>query len=369
MRRSMMGWAFGSVLGLLVLCGCDPLVTQFDDIESAVLYTARHAPYAESAPDILTVMTWNIRFAAGRQTPWFGDSCGDRVLLTEAEVLVTLQKLAVKINEINPDLLLLQEVDVRSKRTAYVDQVQWLLDHTTLTYAAYASSWQAQFIPSDGLGRMDMGNAILSRWPIAEHERIQLPKRGDQDALTRYFYLQRCLLKTRIAFPGQDHFYVLNMHADAFSTDDTKRKHIERFKEELDQLQAEHALFIAGGDFNMLPPGSDSTDFCLQDRCPDESFHHSGDSPLHKEGSDYTAERTWLQPMYDAYAPDIPLLDYQADQQRCFTHCTDRTAFWDRKIDYLFTNSEWLPHSTVTHQDYSQLSDHVPVSSEWRVPK
>jgi endonuclease/exonuclease/phosphatase family metal-dependent hydrolase len=359
-------WA---VLLFLILVGCDPLVTQFDPVEEAVLYQANHPFFPLIQVDTLTVMTWNIRFAAGRYTPWFGDSCGDRVLLSESEVLVTLEKLAEKINVVKPDILLLQEVDVKSKRTAYIDEVQWLLNHTYLNYAAYASSWQAQMIPSDGLGRMDMGNAILSRWPILEHERIQLPQRGDQDALTRYFYLQRNFLKTRIALPGHEDFFVINLHADAFSTDDTKRKHIERFKEELDKLDGEGALFIAGGDFNMLPPRSDSTDFCDEDRCSGESFHHANDKPFHKEGSCYTPEKTWLQPLYDAYKPDIPPAQFYANQRRYFTHTTDRSAFWDRKLDYLFTNTGWLAQSVVTHQDFLDISDHAPVSAKWGVPK
>jgi len=354
---------------LLFFVGCDPLVTQFEELEDAVLYQANHPFSPMVRVDTLTAMTWNIRFAAGRNTPWFGDSCGDRVLLTEAEVTAGLENLAAAINRIQPDILLLQEVDVKSKRTAYIDQVRWLLDHTFLNFAAYASSWQAQWIPSDGLGRMDMGNAILSRWPILEAERIQLAQRGDQDALTRYFYLQRCILKTRIALPDHDQFFVLNMHADAFSTDETKRKHIERFKRELDGLDTSQALFIAGGDFNMLPPGSDSTDFCDEDKCPEESFHQAGDNPFHKEGSNYTPEKSWLQPMYAGYYPDVALTEFRMNQRSYFTHCTDRSSTWDRKIDYLFSNSDWIKGATITHQDLLHQSDHVPVSARWGVPK
>jgi endonuclease/exonuclease/phosphatase family metal-dependent hydrolase len=351
-----------------VLCSCDPLVTQFEPVEDAVMYHAeRERPAA--AVDALTVMTWNIRFAAGRNMPWFGDSCGDRVILSETEVYAGLEKLAACINSVQPDILLLQEVDVQSKRTAYINEVTWLLNHCNFNHAAYAAMWQAQNIPSDGLGRMNAGNAILSRWEIADAERIQLPLRGDQDALTKYFYLRRNILKGRIALPNNSHFYILNMHADAFSTDDTKRKHIVRFKEELDRLDGAGAVFVAGGDFNMLPPGSDSTDFCLVDKCSDESFHRVGDNPFHKEGSNYTPEKTWLIDIYNRYVPDIPLAQFRAEQKRYFTHTVDRSAFWDRKIDYLFTNTHWVANSTTTHQEFVDASDHAPVSIRWEVVK
>jgi endonuclease/exonuclease/phosphatase family metal-dependent hydrolase len=351
---------------LLISLACSPLVTEFAEIEEALLYTAVH-PQNQPAADTLTTMTWNIRFAAGRQIPWFGDSCGDRVILTENEVYSTLQGIAEQINLLQPDILLIQEIDIESKRTAYIDEVQWLLDHTHLSYGTYASMWQAQYVPSDGLGRINTGSAILSRWPLHDAERIQLPLRGDQDALTRYFYLRRNILKARIELPGHAGLWVLNIHADAFSTDDTKHKHIIRFKEELDKLAATGAAFIAGGDFNMLPPGSDSTDFCDEDRCPDEHFHGPGDTPFHKEGSCYTPEHDWLNPMYDTYLCSVPLNDYLANPARYYTHTTDRHAAWDRKIDYLFSNKPWLTGSSRTHQEIVNLSDHIPVSARWVV--
>lgn len=349
---------------------CDPLVTQFEPTESTVFYeSAKITPPPSSPPSEIRVMTWNIRFAAGRQTPWFGDSCGDRVILTEDEVYRNLEALAARINEVQPDILLIQEADVKSKRTAYIDEVRWLLNHTALNYAAYATGWQAQIVPSDGLGRMDMGNAVLSKWPISSAERIQLVQRGDQDALTRLFYLQRNMIKAKIDVPGLDQFYVVNIHADAFSTDDTKQKHIIQFKEELDRLDSQGALFIAGGDFNLLPPGTDSTDFCDEDKCAEESFHHAGDDPFHKEGSNYSPEKTWLVDLYNTYQPDIPLADYQADQSRYFTHTVDRGSPWDRKLDYLFTNQHWRTGSVVIHQDFTVESDHAPVSATLEVPQ
>lgn len=357
-----------ALFSLLFCLACSPLVTEFAEVEEAVLYTAARSQN-HPAVDTLTVMTWNIRFGAGRQIPWFGDSCGDRVILTENEVLAALQAIAEQINLFQPDILLIQEIDIKSKRTAYIDEVQWLLDHTSLSYGAYASMWEAQYVPSDGLGRINTGSAILSRWPLHHAERIQLPLRGDQDALTKYFYLRRNILKAKIEIPGHADLWLLNIHADAFSTDDTKHKHIIRFKDELDKLAAAGAAFIAGGDFNMLPPGSDSTDFCDEDRCPDEHFHGPGDNPFHKEGSCYTPERDWLNDIYATYLCSVPLDEYQANPSRYFTHATDRHAAWDRKIDYLFSNKPWLAEGSLTHQELVNLSDHVPVSARWVVPR
>ena len=350
-----------SSLLIILFAVCDPLVTQFEDLEDCVMYTSKNIQAPSTMVETITVMTWNIRFGAAR-VPWFGDSCGDRVILTEDEVRTSLEGIAAELEQSKTDILLLQEIDVESKRSGYVDQVQWLLNHTHFNYAAYAPVWKAQVIPSDGLGRMNTGNAILSRWPIEEAVRIKLPLRGDQDGLTKYFFLRRNILKAKISLPGLDNFYTVNVHTSAFSMDDTKQKQINIFTEELDKISTNGGLFVAGGDLNTLPPGASFTNYCPGELCPDEK-------PEDQEGCDYSAETTWLNHLYNNYIPAIPLDNYLSDEEKHFTHTPDWTAFWDRKLDYLFTNHKWITNSAKTHQETTALSDHTPISVKWEAPK
>ena len=185
---------------ILLIAGCDPLVTEFSNTESPKEYTAKTLA-APPNKDTLTVVTWNIRFGIGRAN-WFGDSCGDLVLFDDETIKNGLELLAFKIAEMDADILLLQEVDIDSKRSAYIDQVQWLLDNTSMNYGVYGSMWEVQFVPSDGLGRVNTGNAILSKWPLSEADRIQLSPRGDPDALTKAFSVRRNVLKAVVNYPG-----------------------------------------------------------------------------------------------------------------------------------------------------------------------
>lgn len=355
------------LLGFCVYISCEPLVTTFNNEEDAGLYRADSYQTPPDAVNRIKVMTWNIRFGAGR-IPWFGDSCGDRVIMTEKEVKRHLQDISDVINAAQPDILFINEIDIDSKRSAYIDQVQWLLDRTHFNYATFASNWKSQFIPSDGLGRINMGNAIFSRWKISEATRIKLPLRGDQDALTKYFYLRRNIVKARINLPGLDNFYVLATHLAAFSTDNTKQKQVDVMTETLQELDTQGASFIAGGDFNLIPVTAVKTDYCLEDMCSKESFHQPADKPQHKEGSYFSPEISWLQPLYDLYQPAVTIQDYSADESHYFTHSPNAEQFWDRKIDYLFTNEQWIADSDSTYQNTFDLSDHAPVSAEWTLP-
>ena len=359
-------------------------MTTYEDVESANSYTASPLRDEPQNVESLIVMTWNIRFGAAR-IPFFGDSCGDRVLMTQAETEGYLNLIVDYIKITEPNILLLQEVDISSKRSAYVNQLQYILDRTHLNYGAYASMWNAEIIPSDGLGKVDAGNAVLSRWKITDAERIQLPLRTDQDDLTQYFYLRRNILKAKIALDGENEIYAVNIHATAFATDDTKKKHIAKYKEVLDNLVNQEAIFITGGDFNSIPTDADTTDFCLIDQCEDESWHTSvEEKDYHKEGSyfdnfsaigDYPGERDLLQPFYADSLNYFPAIPYQhRNSSDHFTHCTyndnegEDYRNWDRKLDYLFTNKEDGFSIGDTHQDAFNLSDHAPVSATLTFP-
>ena len=348
----------------LTLVACDPFHTGFEDIEAAEMYTAAdiEAP-DDSAPETLVVMNWNAKYGAGR-IDFFFDCHGDRSLMNSEEVTTNLDGLAEKIKQVNPDVLLLQEIDTNSKRSAYIDQVQYLLDKTGLNYGAYASQWRADYVPSDGVGPVDSGNAILSKYPLLDGERIALPLIGEQDGITQYFYLKRNMLQVRLDV-GRDDVYVVNVHTAAYSSDGTKKDQIDLFKAHLDDLTAQGKIALGGGDLNALPPGTEQLEGFDDFVCEQDGEF---------DADDYTPEVGWLDALYETYTPAVALEDYKADNAAYFTHTTSKDLFWNRKLDYLFTNTSFVAGSTVTHQDTSKggtetmpLSDHAPISSTWEL--
>ena len=360
-----MKW-WGSLVALLIILGtgCEPLVTVFEEVEDAERYRAAIITPPPEEVDSILVMTWNIKYGGGDIDFWW--ACyDDRVLMTVDEVTENLDSLVAYINHIHPDVLLMQEVDVGSKRAAYVDQMQYILDRTHLNYGVYGSMWRVQYAPSDGLGRADMGPALLSRWPLKDAERIGLALRTDQDALTNYFYIRRCMIRARLEIPGWDDFHAVTVHTAAWSQDDTKLKHIQRFKEELDDIVSEGGRFIAGGDLNTIPPGSHLTHGFIDTECTGDDF----------VGDDYRdeLEAGILDGLYASYVPAIPLARYQSaatvEQQAQYATYGDKPDLhgFTRKLDYLFTNLSWVSGSAYTHLKTASpgwaLSDHAPVSA------
>jgi endonuclease/exonuclease/phosphatase family metal-dependent hydrolase len=336
----------------LILFSCDPFGTRIGDEVSC--FEAAD-PETLAFPDTLKVMTWNVKFGGGR-IDFFFDCHGDRVIMKKEEVEQNMNVLAEKIREVNPDILFLQEVDVDAKRSAFINQVQYLLDNTRLNFGVYASQWKAKHIPSDGLGRMDSGNAILNKWQLRDAKRIALPLIGEHNFIVRYFYLKRNLLHAKLK--GVDgELHLLNTHASAYAKDNTKKQQLEMIKHYADSLNSQGLPFILAGDFNALPPNTKQTQNFDDSVCEDANY----------DADDYSAETDWMTPYYETYESAICLGDYSNNNAKHFTHTTDKNGFWNRKTDYIFTNKSFVSGSGKTIQDWMQESDHAPIIANYEL--
>lgn len=366
--------------------GCEPFAdSQSFKQDEALLFKASNLQSADpewtATPQTLKVMSWNIKYGALRAPFWF-DCWGDQVYLNPDQVQSNLDQLAQFIQEANPDLLMVQEIEINSRRSAYIDMINVLLEKTDLNYAAYFETWDSQYIPSEGVGRMNLGNAIFSKYPITSAQRIKQDERTDLDPLTHIFYIKRSIGRAEIELPDQSKIATFVIHTEAYDEDGTKAKQIEQI---YDVLSNEDLPFILGGDFNEIPPTalrkSGFPDERTQAICSDEF-----DQPP------YTPEV--MQPFYDTFSPWITLERYgttEEEQQKYFTHSvlgstedneSGEAGNWNRTLDYLFASSQlqWQEDASDVLQTAGQkvggetsslnwtlegnpieLSDHAPV--------
>lgn len=89
-----------------------------------------------------------------------------------------LEKVAAELSALDPDVVLLQEVDRFYSRTGHVDQVGWFAQRLGMNSAFGANVTH---------GRSQYGTAILSRAPIVEQANTMLPngQGGEQRGLLR----------------------------------------------------------------------------------------------------------------------------------------------------------------------------------------
>jgi endonuclease/exonuclease/phosphatase family metal-dependent hydrolase len=358
---------------------CEPLVTNWE--ERTEFGIDRAASVVEPQPvSDLKVMTWNLKYGGGRINFWF-DYWGERVHMTEAEVASNMAGIYALIDEVQPDIILAQEIDRNSKRTDYFDMVQGILDNTSLNFAAYTPVWRARYVASQGLGRVDSGIAVLSKYPILSNTRIGLDDRTDQDALTKAFWLHRAVNRAVVKV-GEREVTVLNLHVAAYDTDGTRKTQLT---EVMSIVEEETLPTLVGGDFNAIPPGSVKVeDFDDESRVPEDSNFDGGAYDL-----------TLMEPFYASLTPSMPLAAYgltEQEQGRWYTHTVappvddqGESHFWGRTLDYHFVNQgEFIRAAEVLQSpghgvDYTAdgqgiasdpmlLSDHAPVVATWRLP-
>jgi len=230
-------------LPLLALVSCEWITTSWGErADFPVLAKAGARAPLVGVPMTFKVMTWNVKYGAGRIDFWF-DLWGDRTEMTLSEVEGNMEGLYKLINEVQPDVLVTNEIEINSKRSAYFDMVQGILEHTDLRWAAYTPVWRDRFVANEGLGRVDMGNCVFSRFPIVGNERIAQVDRTDQDPLTSTFYLHRAVGRAVVQV-GERQVAVFAVHTEAYDTDRTNAKQQAQI---LELLRAEALSFVMAG--------------------------------------------------------------------------------------------------------------------------
>ncbi len=192
------------------------LTAVFTACQSTQNYEDSTAPlfegsYAETPADFsgkIKIVSWNIKFAEEVEQA-----------LTELQEVEALQ---------GADFLLLQEMD-----EAGVDAIARTLGYN---YVYYPASVHAE----NGL---NFGNAILSKWPLSQPEKILLPHESPTNGQTR-------IAITAVATVGDREIPVYSIHTETFVLSSEKR--LQQTEAIVEQIDEAVAVVIAGGDFNTI---------------------------------------------------------------------------------------------------------------------
>lgn len=160
----------------------------------------------------------------------------------DARNVDNLERVASIVRESGADVVLLQELDVRTRRSNGVDQPAVLAERTGL-HVAFGKSLDYQ--------GGDYGIAILARWPITYAGTRALPVDPPQ-ARSGGVYEPRVALVVSVARPGGP-LTIVNTHIDASADDRWRRQEIRTIVALADSLASSGATLLVGGDFNSTP--------------------------------------------------------------------------------------------------------------------
>ena len=215
--------------------------------------------------EVLKVLNWNIGYCGlDAQNDFFYDGGKNVTARSKEAVLDNLEKVKALLKKEDCGFNLLQEIDVKSRRSFYVNQKKALSDFFADYDSVFAANYDAVIVPApvlNPLGRVKSGVFTLSKYGIQKAERFQLP--GTFSWPLKTVNLKRCLLVSEIKTDVPDkNLYIINLHLSAYDVDGVLRKQEMEFLQNLAlKLYNEGHWVIAGGDWNSLFPGVEKNRF------------------------------------------------------------------------------------------------------------
>jgi endonuclease/exonuclease/phosphatase family metal-dependent hydrolase len=214
------------------------------------------------APDIqvidsgFTLLSWNIGyFGLGKDCDFFYDG-GIMTRPSRVEYLQYSGKALEYLSQTEKiDFLFFQEVDLKSKRSYFDDQVFRLRQTFPKMESAIVLNYLVRFVPvplRNPMGRVKSGLVSFSAWHTLEITRYPFP--GGYSWPVRLFQLDRCFLLTRLALPGGKELVLINTHNEAFDDGSQRKQQIAVLRDLMLAEFNKGNYVITGGDWNMNPP-------------------------------------------------------------------------------------------------------------------
>ena len=218
------------------------------------------------------LLSWNIGYASLDETQdFFMD--GGKIIRPASDENVRRNIAGIRdfISGAGCETTLIQEADIASRRSYYVDQRAFLTEHFS-GVSAFAYNFKCILVPipfPEVIGRVSSGLLVLNRFETKEAVRMSLPNPFSWPV--RAANLKRCLLVSRVPLQNSGvsqsktpELVIVNLHLEAYDSSGGREAQTKAL---LDFLYSEYAkgnYCIAGGDFNQNFPGIDPVRYAVK---------------------------------------------------------------------------------------------------------
>lgn len=316
--------------------------TEFTPPQKLSLQIANPQNILLQTKQAISLLSWNIGYGGlGEKMDFFYDG-GTQVTPDAIYFSNTWKGITGFLSrQTGTDIFLLQEVDIQSKRSHYLNEQESVQALFPRKVTAFAVNYQCRFVPiplANPMGKVVSGLFTLSSWEADSAIRFGYdvhPPWPD-----RLFHLKRCFLATFIPLANDKSLIVLNIHNSAFDTGGVLRRAELNLLSWFMISQVNKGNYvIAGGDWNANPPGFSPDKISTGDRVMVDDF------------TDLTAWFPGWTFAYDAKVPTNRHVDEPYEKGVTETSILD-----------FFVVSPNLTVDTVFTQDLGfAFSDHNPV--------
>jgi endonuclease/exonuclease/phosphatase family metal-dependent hydrolase len=206
---------------------------------------------------LFTVLSWNIGYAGlGAGMDFFYDG-GTTTRDSRSNTINNLKEIGkfLKSND-TIDFMLLQEVDLSSKRSYYINEKEYFDSLLPEFIGDVGINYKVGFVPApifNPMGKVKSGIVTYTALPSWRVSRIAYP--GSFPWPKRLFVLKRCFLENRFNLPGNKEFVLINTHNSAFDNGLLRSKESEALQAYVKQEFEKGNYVLIGGDWNQTPVG------------------------------------------------------------------------------------------------------------------
>lgn len=210
------------------------------------------------------LLSWNIGYAGlNKEMDFFYDG-GKMVRPMQSKVEENLNAiLSVLQNHNDADFIFLQEIDVDSKRSYNMNELEYFKKGLPNYHTSYATNYKVLFVPSplsQPMGKVEAGLATFSKTKAMLSQRHTFPFNFSWPL--KIFMLDRCFITYEIATSNNKKLILINTHNSAFDgTGNLPKSELAFLREYMQREYNNGNYVILGGDFNLAPITFTKDDF------------------------------------------------------------------------------------------------------------
>ena len=205
----------------------------------------------------ITILSWNIGYAGlGNDMDFFYDG-GDKVRDTKKRTIENLLEIKKTLDEYSyADFITLQEVDVNSKRSYYINERDSIDKQLNEFVSFYATNFKSPFIPfpiTNPLGKVESGIITYSKYIPMSSVRYKYP--GNYNWPKKLFLPDRCFICNKYTVDNGKQLILINTHNSAYDKNGKLRNQQLKFLKKFIINEYNKGNFvIISGDWNQNPP-------------------------------------------------------------------------------------------------------------------
>jgi len=231
-------------------------VNDFKPDKKINLFTTNQ-PGVLSDSSVIDLLIWNIGYAGLDASMDFFYDGGEQMRPSNEGVVSNLNgiKSALKAYEAY-DFILLQEVDVNSKRSYHTRQVEALAEEFPAYQKYTGINYKVFFVPiplSNPMGQVESGLLSLSKHTPTTVDRYSFP--GNYSWPMSLFMLDRCFMVQRHPLSNGHELLIVNTHNSAYDDGSLRMQQMTYLRDFLLNEYKEGNYLIVGGDWNQTPYG------------------------------------------------------------------------------------------------------------------